>query len=91
VTADLIGVPRSVTEAVRERVAALSDLPPEAVFVSATHTHWGPALTPNEYLPVSLQKTVSPAYVTDVAQRLAGAVVQAWNTREPVVALAGTG
>jgi hypothetical protein len=61
------------------------------VFVSATHTHWGPALTPTKYLAESLQTSISPQYTADMAMRLAGAVVQAWNTRTPAVALAGTG
>ena len=91
VTADLIGIPRAVADKVRERVAALCELSAADVFVSATHTHWGPALSPSGYLPVHLQKTISPEYVADTALRLAGAVVQAWNSREPVLARAGTG
>ena len=91
VVADLIGVKPEFTQAVRDRVAELSDLAPERVFVSATHTHWGPTLEPTDYLPTHLNASVSPEYTGSLALRLASAVVEAWNAREPAVALAGTG
>lgn len=91
VVGDLIGVKPTVTQAIRDRVAALSDLPPEKVFVCATHTHWGPTLEPTDYLPTHLNKSISPEYTANLALRMASAVVQAWDHREPAVALAGTG
>jgi len=91
VVADLIGVKPEFTQAVRDRVAELSDLAPENVFVCATHTHWGPTLEPTDYLPTHLNASVSPEYTGSLALRLASAVVEAWNAREPAVALAGTG
>lgn len=91
VVADLIGVKGHITTAVRERVAALSDLPPEKVFVSATHTHWGPVLARTEYLAEQLNRAVSEEYTATLIMDLATAVVEAWNAREPALALAGTG
>jgi len=91
VVGDLIGVTPGVTGAVRQRVAQLCSLAPEHVFISATHTHWGPVLEPTDYLPTHLNQSLSPEYTADLALRLAGAVVQAWNRREPAIALAGTG
>lgn len=91
VTGDLIGVSRAVADSVRERVAGLTGLPPEAVLVCATHTHWGPALEPTDYIPTQLNASIFPEYTRDLSLRMAGAVAQAWNTREPVIALAGTG
>ncbi|NLF19528.1 MAG: hypothetical protein GX595_20050 [Lentisphaerae bacterium] len=91
VVGDLIGVTPEVTRAVRQRVAQLSGLAPESVLVCATHTHWGPTLEPTDYLPTHLNDSFSPEVTADLALRLAGAVVQAWNRREPAVALAGTG
>ncbi|MCK5806741.1 MAG: hypothetical protein KAI66_28190, partial [Lentisphaeria bacterium] len=91
VVADLIGVEHGFTQAVRDRVGELSDLAPEKVFVCATHTHWGPTLEPTGYLPTHLSASVSPEYTGNLALRLASAVVEAWNAREPAVALAGTG
>ena len=91
VVGDLIGLEPFVTQAVRARVAELSDLPPEKVLVCATHTHWGPALAPADYFPTHLHASVSPEYVAELALLMASAVVQAWNSRELCVALAGTG
>ncbi|MBT3378787.1 MAG: hypothetical protein HN742_04125 [Lentisphaerae bacterium] len=91
VVADLIGVKEEFTQVVRDRVAALSDLAPEKVFVCATHTHWGPTLEPTDYLPTHLNASVSPEYTGNLALRLASAIVEAWNGREPAVAMAGTG
>ncbi|MCD6361470.1 MAG: neutral/alkaline non-lysosomal ceramidase N-terminal domain-containing protein [Armatimonadetes bacterium] len=91
VVADLIGVKREVSDAVRARVAELSDLPPEKVLICTTHTHWGPVLQKTDYLPVHLNESVSQEYTAALALDLATAVVEAWNAREPAVALAGTG
>ncbi len=43
VTSDLIGYPRDLVTAVRERVAERTGLPAEAVMITATHTHSGPS------------------------------------------------
>lgn len=91
VVGDLIGIPAEVTEAIRARVGELSDLPAERVMACATHTHWGPELRRENYLPDHLKATVSGEYVVTVGRKMAGAVVQAWNSREPAVALCGTG
>ena len=91
IVADLIGVELDFTQAVRDRVAELSNLAPERVFVCATHTHWGPALEPTDYLPTHLNASVSPEYTGHLALRLASVLIEAWNAREPAVAMAGTG
>lgn len=43
VTSDLIGFPRAFVERVRREVAADTDLAPEAVMVTGSHTHSAPA------------------------------------------------
>ena len=91
VVGDLIGVRKENTATIRARVAELSDLAPERVFVCTTHTHWGPVLNKTEYLPTHLNDAVNEAYTATVAMKMASAVVQAWDTREPAVALCGTG
>ncbi len=91
VVGDLIGIPAPVSEAIRERVAELCDLDPGRVMACATHTHWGPELRKSNYLTEELRATVSDDYVATVARTMAGAVAQAWNNREPAVALCGTG
>jgi len=91
VVADLIGVKQDITAAIRERVGALSDLPPEKVFISTTHTHWGPVLARTEYLAKPLNDAVSEEYTATLTMDLATAAVEAWHAREPAVAQAGTG
>lgn len=91
VVGDLIGMDRDHCLAVRERVEELCDLPGERVMICATHTHWGPALKPYNYLPGPLRDGVSEGYTAVCIQQLAGAVAEAWRLREPAQAIAGTG
>jgi hypothetical protein len=42
VTLDLIGVPRTLRQALEKRVAAAHALPPEGLLLNASHTHCGP-------------------------------------------------
>lgn len=45
ITADLLGIPKSLADRVFERVHERFGLPREALMISATHTHGGPSLT----------------------------------------------
>ena len=91
VVGDLIGIPPTVSEAIRERVGELCDLDPTRVMACATHTHWGPELRKSNYLTDELRALVSEDYIATVGRTMAGAVAQAWNQREPAIALCGTG
>jgi hypothetical protein len=82
VSCDLIGVDRHQTAAVRELVAAATDIPAAHVMVAATHTHAGPrAMHRQEDGP--LREVLS--------RTIAGAVVQAWRNKRPAVLKAGSG
>lgn len=91
VVGDLIGIPREYTDMLRARVQELCGLPAERVLACATHTHWGPILRPSLYLTTELQAAVSEEYSVTCMRQMAGAVAEAWRTREPALALAGTG
>lgn len=91
VVGDLIGVPRELCDILRERVEELCDLPGERVLVCGTHTHWGPVLKSDGYLPGELREAVSSQYALTTMHQMAGAVAEAWSNREPAIALAGTG
>lgn len=52
VTADVLGFGRLSVEALRRRIGETLDVPPSAVCLAASHTHWGPAI--NERVNFSL-------------------------------------
>ena len=82
VSCDLIGVDRHQTAAVRELVAAATDIPAPHIMVAATHTHAGPRAMHRQ----------DDAPLRDVLSRtIAGAITQAWRNREPAVLKAGSG
>jgi hypothetical protein len=79
-TSDTIGYPRDLILRVRQAASAKTGLPPEAILVSATHTHSGPASmrTYSEGVtPVDLQ------YKEDLEKRLAQVLADAWNSAAP--------
>lgn len=75
VVLDTILVPREVVESVRERVGRQTDIPPERVMVSATHTHTGPPVATTTFL------SADEAYLEWLAARAADAVTLAYRTR----------
>ena len=90
VVGDVIGFPAQMTAQIRQRTGRLCGLAPEGVLVCATHTHWGPE-TRSENVPEALAGTVCEEYWVVLGQLATSALVQAWATREPAVALCGVG
>jgi neutral ceramidase len=90
VVADLIGFPAEVTAQIRKEVEDRCGLVPGHLFVCATHTHWGPEIR-SRLIPDGLAKTGSAEYTAVLGHLAASALVQAWNEREPAIALCGTG
>ncbi|MGQ9733069.1 MAG: neutral/alkaline non-lysosomal ceramidase N-terminal domain-containing protein [Candidatus Zipacnadales bacterium] len=88
---DLIGVTGELTAAVREIVERECGITGEAVLVSGSHTHWGPALWPPGYLPEHLERTFRPEYTEELALKLAMAVVLADRRRQPAKIGGGSG
>jgi neutral ceramidase len=87
VSADLIGMPAALVDAVRGQVERRTGIPGGAVMVATTHTHSGPALR----LGFSGQGTASEHYIKTLVDDLAGAVCAAWESRRPSVVGAGSG
>jgi neutral ceramidase len=79
VTADLIGIDRSLLAKVREALTQWTDIEPEALILSATHTHSGPAVLSEAFLGVP-----EPQYLDSLARNIAGAVAAANQSLEPV-------
>jgi hypothetical protein len=79
-TSDTVGYPRDFVLRVRQGAAAKTGLAPEAILVSATHTHSGPSAmrTYHETVePLDLQ------YKEELERKLAGVLADAWAAAEP--------
>ena len=84
VSCDVVGIPAEVLRLVREAVGRqLPKLETPKVFLAATHTHTAPVLRPGKYaLPAKGVMQVE-AYRVLFVERVAKAVVEAWNGRKP--------
>ncbi len=91
VGADLLQVDAELVSTVRAGVERACSIPPDAVLVCASHTHFGPALQRTGYLPEHLDEAISPAYVNDLAAKLTDCVAQADSRRQPVRVGVGCG
>ncbi len=84
VSCDLVVIPTEVLQKVRSRLEGrLAGFDPRKLFLSATHTHTAPVLETGKYdLPA--QGIIQPdQYVEFLADRVAQAVTQAWQRRQP--------
>lgn len=82
VSCDLLYIPSDVLELVREAVRErLPDLDTRKLFLNGTHTHTAPVLLLNKY-PIPREGVIQvKQYRSFLAERVADAVVQAWNSR----------
>jgi len=84
VACDLIFIPRELAQRARARIAAQTDLTPEAIVISATHTHSGPPMVQmlsNEADPVV--PSPDQTYLGHVENAIVGAAVEAAEGRRP--------
>ncbi len=88
---DHVAVPQALIRGVRERLKELvPDLPPEKVFLNATHTHTAPQMLPPDSPEVFIPwedpgpEVMSPeAYAELLIGRTAECIAQAWESRRP--------
>ncbi len=82
VSCDLLYIPTEVLDLVRQAVnKRLPDLDTAKIFLNGTHTHTAPVLLPDKY-PIPKDGVVQiDQYRSFLAQRVAGAIVRAWNAR----------
>jgi hypothetical protein len=78
---DLVGVSEELVEMVREIVEAEAGIPGSNVLVGATHTHSGPA---------AIRGRDAADYVSVTARKVAGAILQAKSSLQPVTLKVGT-
>ncbi|MFH1881731.1 MAG: hypothetical protein ABIL62_03345 [Planctomycetota bacterium] len=82
VSCDLLYIPSEVLELVRKVVRErLPDLDTKKLFLNGTHTHTAPVLLLDKY-PIPSEGVIQvEQYRSFLTQRLADAIVQAWNRR----------
>ena len=84
VACDLLYIPAEVLGAVRRAVSQhLPDLDTTKLFLSGTHTHTAPVLLPGKY-PIPKEGVMQvEQYRSFLTQRIAQAIVRAWQGRRP--------
>lgn len=84
VACDLVAIREGVLAQVRAKVAPrLPDLDVRKLFLSATHTHTAPVTKEGRYALPETGVMKPAAYVEFMTDRIAAAVVQGWERRQP--------
>lgn len=93
-TADLVGVPRALTESVAAEVRRRAGLPRERLLFAVSHTHCGPVIRDNlsdmYEMPAEYAAKVGP-YTDSVGQRMVEAAVAALADLRPARLAVGQG
>ncbi len=84
VACDLIAIPNTVRDMVREEVAKrIPGLDTQKIFLSGTHTHTAPAMEPGTFILPDEGVVTIEDYRAFLVGRLADAIEKAWNNRAP--------
>lgn len=88
ISCDVIGIPKAVTDALREKLKTrLPDFDGRKLVLNGTHTHTAPGLAETSYKPYDTSgdpEVMTPsAYAEFFAERVAQAAVDAWQGRKP--------
>jgi len=84
VSCDLVGVTASLQQMVRDAVRSrLPDLDVRKLFLHATHTHDAPNMVEGLYPPQGPEVMTADQYAEFFRERVADAVVRAWEGRRP--------
>jgi hypothetical protein len=93
-TSDLVGLPRTVTEAVAEEVRKKTGLPRERLMMTCSHTHCGPVIGDNLSdmydMPAEEAKKIGP-YTEKLRGWMVEVIVKALDNLEPARLSVGLG
>jgi hypothetical protein len=95
---DLVGVPKELTDQIRDEAAGATGIPREQIFIAATHTHTGPLYfgpLRDYFHEASTQRAGADPqeksdYAASLRQKLVQAIQQASSSATPVEIHAGT-
>jgi hypothetical protein len=94
VTADLVGIPKPLSDLVRDQLQKRFNLSRSQIAINTSHTHTGPVLTNAlvDIYPVnpSQQKNIDE-YTNQLAEKLVALVDKALHSMEPVHVYSGNG
>ena len=79
ITSDTIGYSRDDVAVIRQSISQGAGLAPEAIMVSATHTHSGPATVFGGDEPADADRE----YLAALKEKLADVATEAWTSAEP--------
>ena len=84
VSCDVVGIPLEVLDMVRQKVAKqLPDFDTSKIFLAATHTHTAPELRLDKWVLPKEGVIQVEEYRQFFTERIANAIVKAWNDRTP--------
>lgn len=84
VSCDLVAIREGIVEKVREKLKArLPQLDPQKLFLSATHTHTAPVMLEGRYTLPEEGAMLPGEYSEWMTERVAEAIVDAWQKRAP--------
>ena len=84
VSCDLVTIRGGLLEAVRELLQKnLTEIDVNKVILNATHTHTAPTMVQGRYNLPATGVMQPKDFVAFAAKRISGAIVKAWNKREP--------